>query len=72
MPIKDHKYVFSPEVVQKRVDAKSNIAKLVEINFKLLTPSDAREQFARVLSALPCGSSEIPCQLLTAGNKSEG
>ena len=67
LPIEDHKYVFSPEVVQRRVDAKSNIAKLVEINFKLLTPGAARDQFSRVLSALPCGDSEIPCLLLTAG-----
>ena len=27
----------------------------------------AKEQFARVLSVLPCGASEFPCKLLTAG-----
>ena len=54
-------------VLYLKVDAKSNIAKLVEIPIELLSPSNARDQFAKVLSALPCGASQMPCQMLTAG-----
>ena len=49
------------------MDAKSNIAKLVSVPIELLPPSSARDQFAKVLAALPCGSSEMTCKLLTAG-----
>ena len=83
LPVEDHKYVFSPEVVQKKVnksqhimelsnnlsfkvDAKSNVAKLVNIPIQLLTPDQAKVQFSKVISALPCGASEMPCHLLTA------
>ena len=46
----------------------SNIAKLVAVQFDVLSPSSAKDQFAKVLSALPSGASGMPCQLLTAGN----
>ena len=54
-------------VVQKRVDKTSNIAKLIPLNMVLLSPETARDQFSRVLSALPCGASEWPCKLLASG-----
>ena len=78
----EHKYVFSPEVVQRKVnkfntelvfifvikvDSKSNIAKLVEIPFELLSPLDAKAQFANVLAALPGGTCQMSCLMLTAG-----
>ena len=50
------------------MDSKSNIAKLVEVPIELLSPNDAKDQFAKVLSALPCGASEMPCKVLTAGD----
>ena len=49
------------------MDSKSNIAKFVEIPFQLLTPASARNKFAELLRVLPCGASDMPCKLLTAG-----
>lgn len=72
VPVQDHHYVFSPEVVQKKVsllpysylifmflyqvDTKSNIAKRVEVPIELLHPNTVRDQFARVISVPPCGA----------------
>ena len=39
----------------------------MNIPLELLPPNKAKDQFSRVLSALPCGASELPCQLLAAG-----
>lgn len=54
-------------MISLQVDSKSNIAKLVEVPIQLISPSSARDMFSRVVQVLPCGASDMPCKLLTAG-----
>ena len=54
-------------IISLQVDSKSNIAKLVEVPIQLISPSSARDMFSRVVQVLPCGASDMPCKLLTAG-----
>ena len=58
---------FYLSVVQKKVDKNSNVAKLVPLTINVLPISVAKEQFRRILNALPRGASTWPSKLLISG-----
>ena len=51
------------------VDKASNIQKLQPLDIEVISPDDAKEQFRKIIDALPSGPSEVPAKALLAGQK---